>query len=365
MNAAIISMGSISSKWTYDAMKKYFDEVDHLDIKSIEVDISNKPVILYKGKAIKHYDCIYAKGSFKFAMALRALTDVVKSYNNNVYIPYEPDSYTVGHDKILTHLKLLHNQIPTPATYIASSPEAGKQILEKMNYPIVMKIPSGTQGKGVMFADSFSSASSMLDTLTTLRQPFLIQEFVETGTTDYRLIVVGDRVVAAMKRVGKKDEKRANIHAGAVGEQIIPNEEIKRIAIKTAKTVGAEICGVDILDSALKGPLVIEVNLSPGLQGIKDATKTDVADTIAKHLADKTKQIQKGTEKKKSDDVFDVINSDKSKKACIITNLSMRGSKLILPEIANKMSGVTDETEVELCLEKNFISIKKTNNKLI
>ncbi|MCB9359224.1 RimK family alpha-L-glutamate ligase [Candidatus Woesearchaeota archaeon] len=359
MNAAIISMGSVSSKWTYDAMKKYFDEVDHLDIKSIEVDISNKPIILYKGKPIKHYDCIFAKGSYKFAMALRALTDVTKSYNKSVYVPYEADSYTVGHDKILTHLKLLHNQVPTPLTYIASSPEAGKQILEKMNYPIIMKIPSGTQGKGVMFADSFASASSMLDTLTTLRQPFLIQEFVETDSTDLRVFVVGNKIVAAMKRIGKKDEKRANIHAGGVGQAIIPTEEVKRIALKTAKAVGAEICGVDILDSRLKGPLVIEVNLSPGLQGIKAATKIDVADKIAAYLSDKTKEVLEGSQKKKSKDVLFDIDTENNKKACIITNLSARGAKLILPEIAHKMSGIDDETEVELCVENGSITIKR------
>ena len=95
-----------------------------------------------------------------------------------------------------------------------------KELLTKVNYPIVMKFPEGTQGKGVMFADSISSASSMLDALGALRQPFIIQEYVETGGRDIRALVVGDKVIAAMCRQAQRDEKRANIHAGGSGEYV-------------------------------------------------------------------------------------------------------------------------------------------------
>lgn len=346
---------------TCEALRKHFDHVDEIDIRNIEVDISNKPVVMYNGEELGHYDCIYAKGSYKYAMILRALTDVVKSSGKQTYTPYNPDAYTNGHDKILTHLKLQHNKIPTPVTYIASSPESGKKILERINYPVILKIPSGTQGKGVMFVDSYEAAASMLDTLTTLRQPFLIQEYVETGSTDIRVIVVGDKVVAAMKRHGKKDDKRSNIHAGGSGEQIIPNEDVKRIAVKAAKAVGAEICGVDILDSEIKGPLVIEVNLSPGLQGITNATKLNVPDLIAKYLAEQTKTMLTANVTRDSKDVMSDLDATNQTRMCIITNLSTRGSKLILPEIAYKMSKINDETEVELCIEKGLIEIKRIN----
>ena len=102
MKAALISMGSLSSEWTKKEMSNLFDEVDMIDIRKIEVDISNQPVILYEGKPIPHYDCIFAKGSYKFAMILRAITDVIKSYQSKVYIPFTADSFTSGHDKILT-----------------------------------------------------------------------------------------------------------------------------------------------------------------------------------------------------------------------------------------------------------------------
>lgn len=361
MRAALISMGSKSSKWTYKEMSKVFDEVDMIEIKKIEVDISNKPVILYEGKPIGHYDCVFAKGSYKFAMILRAITDVIQSYQKKVYTPFVADTYTNGHDKILTHLKLLHNHIPTPITHIAASPNAGKEILKKMTYPIIMKIPSGTQGKGVMFSDSFAAASSMLDTLTTLKQPFLIQEYIETASKDLRVFVIGDEVIASMEREGSAEEKRANLHAGGTGKAITVSEEVKRIAVKAAHVMGADICAVDILDSQLKGPLVIEVNLSPGLQGITEATGINIAEKIAKFLAEKTSKMLSKDEKEKQQDVMDELGLDDADKACvsIVTNLGARGSKLILPDIAYKMSKITDETEVELKVCPGTIEVKK------
>lgn len=360
MNAALISLGSKSSEWTYNEMLKVFDEVDLIDVRKIEVDISNKPLILYDGKPMPHYDCVYAKGSYKYAMILRAIIDVIQSYQHKVYSPIAADSYTNGHDKILTHLKLLHNQIPTPITHIAASPNAAKNILEKMDYPIIMKIPSGTQGKGVMFADSFAAASSMLDTLTTLKQPFLIQEYIETASKDLRVIVIGGEVVATMGRQGSSEEKRANIHAGGTGKVVSVSEEVKRIAIKSAKIMNADICAVDILDSELKGPLVIEVNLSPGLQGITKATGINVAKKIADFLAMKTSEILEKSEKEKTKNVMDDLEKN-SNDSCvsIITNLSARGAKLILPEIAHKMSKITDDTEVELKICPGSIVINK------
>lgn len=360
MKAAIISMGSVSSKLTHEAMQQYFDDVEEIDIRDLEVNISGTPSVLVGDTPIKEYDCIYAKGSYRFAMTLRAITDVIRSRGKPVYMPFEPDTHTNGHDKILTHLKLLHNKVPTPMTYVASSPEAGKHILQNMNYPVILKIPSGTQGKGVMFVDSFEAASSMLDTLTTLRQPFLIQEYIETGSTDIRVIVVGNKVVAAMKRIGKKDDKRSNIHAGGVGEPIIPSEEVKRIAIKATQAMGADICGVDILDSSYKGPLVIEVNLSPGLQGIQKSTSIDVAEEIAQYLAERTKDMLDAGKKQNSKDVMVDLDASKQNRVCILTNLQARGSKLILPEIAYKLSKINDETEVELCVEQGRIEISKT-----
>ncbi len=301
MKIAFISLGSESSKMTADALVKYFDKVDHLNLKNIEINLGSEPQVLHNGKALEGYDCVYAKGSFRFVPILRAITTIMGKVS---YTPYKPWSYTIGHDKFITHLNLQTNNVPMPRTYLASTEASTKEILEKISYPVVMKLPSGTQGKGVMFADTFSSASSMLDALSSIKVPFMIQEYVECDETDIRAFVIGKEVVACMKRKAEKGEKRANIHAGGKGETYELDNYSKKIAVKAAEAVGAEICGVDILES-VKGPLVLEVNVSPGLQGITEVTKINVADKIAAYLADKTKEFM-GTKQK--EDVQNVMN---------------------------------------------------------
>jgi ribosomal protein S6--L-glutamate ligase len=362
MRAAIVSQGSISSKWTFEAMKKYFGQVDDILIKDLEVMLDGKSVeVLYRGNPLPRYDCIYAKGSFRYASVLRSLASVLYG---NTYLPLKPNAFSLGHDKLLTHLELQQHRIPMPKTYIASSAESMKSILEKITYPIVMKIPSGTQGKGVMFADSFSSASSMFDALIALKQPFIIQEYIETGGVDIRAIVVGDEVIACMKRKASPKEKRANIHAGGTGEAYTPTGEVKKVAIQTAKAIGADICAVDILESP-KGPLVIEVNLSPGLQGITKATEMDVADKIAKFLFRKASEFSASTTATGAKKIMEELGIDNGEnpkeKECqqLITTLDVVNGKITLPKPITQMSGFDDQMDVVIDAKKDEISIRK------
>jgi ribosomal protein S6--L-glutamate ligase len=295
-NAAIISLGSKSSKWTFLAMKKHFFAVDDLDIRKIDIKISGKEdEILYDGKPLKQYDCIYAKGSFRYAQLLKSLTSILES---KCYLPLSADSFTVAHDKLLTHLELQKHMIPMPKTYITSTVQAAKKVLESISFPVMMKFPHGTGGKGVMYAESFASASSMLDALQTLKQPFILQEYIETGGIDYRLIVVGGNVVAAMKRIASHREARANFHSGGNGEKIEPDLMYKKIATDVARIIKADVCAVDILPSK-RGPLVIEANISPGLQLISKVTKVDIANIIAKFLYEKTCAMRLAEEARK------------------------------------------------------------------
>src|SRR3989344_5492297 len=287
--AALISMQSKSSKMTVEAMQKYFQQVDDLNIKKIEISLENEPKVLYEGKPIKGYDCIFAKGSFRYADLLRSITTLLSTES---YMPVKASAFSVGHDKLLTQLKLQREGIPMPKTYISATTAAAKNILKHMNYPIVMKFPKGTHGKGVVFADSYESACSLLDALVALNQAFIIQEYVETGGVDYRALVVGDKVVASMKRKAQHGEKRANLHAGGIGEAILLDEHSKKIAVKASQSIGIGVCAVDIIEG-IKGPLVLEVNLSPGLQGISAATHIDVADHIAQYLFKETEKFRK------------------------------------------------------------------------
>lgn len=354
MKAALISLGSKSSKWTVKAMKNYFRTVDDLNIKDIEVKLGGKEAqILYKGQPLEKYDCIFAKGSFRYAALLRSITSIL---NIHTYMPIAEDAFTVVHDKLLTQLKLQQMGIPMPGTYLAATPEAAKNILKNINYPIIMKFPQGTQGKGVMFADSYPAASSMLDALTALKQPFLIQEYVDTNGADTRAIVIGDKVVASMKRVASGDEKRSNIHAGGKGEACELDAYTKRIAIETAKAIGADICGVDILES-VKGPMIIEANISPGLQGITEVTKVNVAEKIAKYLAEETK---KHVDTKKTKDAKEIMKevSQAGEQKEIITSLDFRGKRILLPEVVSNETKFNDKEDVVLKVDKGKLIIE-------
>lgn len=341
--AAVISLGSKSSQMTIDAMKQYFESVDNLNIKQLEVNISGRDAaVLYEGEPLKEYDCILAKGSFRFAPLLSSVTSLLQ---DNTVMPIVESAFTVAHDKLLTHLALQRENIPMPRTYIAATSEAAKKVMKKMNFPIIMKFPQGTQGKGVVFADSYSSGSSILDALTALRQPFILQEFVETGGEDIRALVVGDRVVAAMKRKASATEKRANLHAGGVGEPVILDGVTERIAVKTAKALNASICGVDILMGA-KGPVVIEANISPGLQGITSTTGIDVPDKIAKHLFDLTQERKGHAREKQKEKILDGV--DEKKNDVLMTSLDFRGNRVLLPEIMTKRCNFREDDLYEI-----------------
>ena len=360
MKAAVVSLGSKSSKWVIEELKNYFEVVDDINLKEIEISIGKEDMVLYKGKKLDSYDCIYAKGSFRFAPVLRALTH---DLSKKCYMPIAPEAFSIVHDKFLTHILLQQSKIPMPKTYLASTVQASRALLDKVNYPIIMKLLQGTQGKGVLFADSHAAASSILDTLSSLNQPFIIQEFIDTGGIDTRVIVCGDKVVGSMIRRAKANEQRANIHSGGKGESVKVSEDVKRLAIKAAKALNMDVGGIDILEGG-KGPVVIEANLSPGLQGITEATKENIAAKIAQFLYEKTiefKQNQEGdsAEKLFGDMGISIDSAEDGKVQNIISNLGFRGDKIILPEIVNKIARFKEEDECLISLNKGKVTIEK------
>lgn len=363
MKAAIISLGSESSKKLAEEMKQFFSEVEMLDIRGMEVTVgTGASGVLYKGQALPQYDCVFIRGSFKYAAIQSA---IATKLFGTCYMPYAPHAFTIVHDKLLTHLELEKFSISMPKTYLSSSPEAAKSLLKQLNYPIILKIPKGTQGKGVMFSDSYASATSLLDTLSTLKQPFLIQEYVETGGTDVRAIVVGDTVVACMKRKGASDDKRSNLHSGGSAESFVPTAAIKRVAIQTAKALQADICGVDILEG-IKQPLVIEANLSPGIVGISDASGVNVASDVAEFIANKTKEFLK--EHREGGVLGELLESegiDVAQQATpsavhnVITSLDFRGERVLLPKMASDAANLKEDEEYLVEFSKDSVSIRK------
>ncbi len=360
MKAAIISLGSKSSEMIAKAMKKYFSEVEMLNLKEIEVHLGKEGGIFYQEKKLPNYDCIYLKGSFRYVNLLVAIAALLE--RKTAYLPLSSSSYLNVHNKVLTHLLLEQKNLPMPKTYLTSTIIAAKELIKKVHYPIVMKFPEGTQGKGVMFADSISSASSLLDALGALNQPFLIQEYIETNGTDIRALVVGEKVVAAMRRKAQREEKRANIHAGGSGKEIKLSPEQIKVAVDTARILGADVCGVDILESPL-GPLVIEANISPGLQGISKVVPVDIADGIAKFFYQKTEEAVQKNKKIENEKAMKDLALEESigteNPQEIITGLVFRGEKIILPEIVTRITKFNERKEFILKIKKGKIEIEE------
>lgn len=355
MKAAMISLGSLSSKWTAEAMRKHFDRVDHLRLRKFEVSVGRTTEILYDGKPMDEYDCIVAKGSHRYADMLASITAF---FRGKIYLPVRTSAFAVAHDKILTHIYLQKFNVPQPKTFLTSSSKAAKKILKKLQFPIIMKLPRGTQGKGVMFADSYESASSMLDTLDTLRQPFLIQEYIDTDGEDIRAIVVGDKVIASMKRKAADDEKRSNYHAGGKCSPYKVDMHTQKVAVAAAKAIGAEICGVDILET-IKGPVVLEVNLSPGLQGIVEATKIDIPAKIAKYVADKTKEYKKEAVSKDQKKIIDDLNAKNGTPQDIVCNIDFRGNRILLPEVITNIVKISEDDEMVISAKRDTFTVKR------
>lgn len=352
MKAALISLGSKSSLWIVEEMKEYFDEVDSLNIENITLKFDKKPKIMYNNEEMKHYDCVYIRGPFRHATFLQTLS-VILQQTMQCYLPIKPEAFNIVHNKILTQAYLATQSIPMPFTIFSPTFEKTKEELKEVNYPVVLKYLKGTQGKGVIYLESYASASSTIDALD---KSLIIQDYIESNSSDIRIIVAGEKIIGAMRRVGLKEEKRANIHAGGHGEKIVPDERLKKIAIKTAEILKSDIIAVDILESE-RGYYVIEANLSPGLQGITKATNENIARKIAEFLFKKTKEYVDQRNQEKSKEILQEVNVEKENQ--IIGQIELRGNRILLPDFATKLSKFKDNEDVIIKMKEGEIKIKK------
>lgn len=298
MRIAIISLGGKSSKAIAHECHNFFEEVDELNLKDFEVRANGEIKVAHLKEDLKDYDCIYVKGSYKYALLQRAIARV---FLGEAYLPVRPKAFAIGHDKFLTLLELQKNNVAIPRTHYVATKKNALKVLEEVEYPVILKLPEGTHGKGVLVAESLKSARTILDVLDDFKKPYIIQEFVKTeGTSDIRAIVAGGKVIASYQRVASDGEFRTNVHMGGKRMKHELTEEQKDLAIKSAEAVGANICGVDILNS--DRPSVIEVNLSPSVYALEEITGVNVPRLIAKRLKEGTvkwKKRKKLREKKK------------------------------------------------------------------
>ncbi|AKE52235.1 30S ribosomal protein S6--L-glutamate ligase [Kangiella geojedonensis] len=213
-------------------------------------------------------------------------TAVLRQFEvGGVYSVNESIAITRSRDKLRAHQLLARKGVGMPITSYAHSVDATDEIIQSVGgAPLIVKIIESTHGNGVVLAETNKAAESLINAFRSLNADFLVQEFIkESGGSDVRCFVVGDKVIAAMQRSAKEGEFRSNLHRGGSAEVTKLKPEERALAVRAAKVMGLDVAGVDLLRSA-HGPLVIEVNSSPGLEGIEKATGKDVAGAIIKHI---------------------------------------------------------------------------------
>jgi ribosomal protein S6--L-glutamate ligase len=197
-------------------------------------------------------------------------------------------------DKMRSLQVLTYAGLRVPASALTRSPRGIRAAVSAVHgLPVVLKVLQGTQGVGVMLVNTPISLGSVLDTLRGLDQDVIIQQFIAEGAgRDYRAFIIGNKVVAAMMRTAARGEFRSNIHRGGEGRPIRLSLAYERAAINAARVLGLQVAGVDLMESTL-GPLVIEVNSSPGFEGIEQATGKNIASLIVRHMVKESRKGKK------------------------------------------------------------------------
>ncbi|WP_375562492.1 30S ribosomal protein S6--L-glutamate ligase [Bernardetia sp. OM2101] len=243
------------------------------------------PTIYYKGKLLGQYDAIIPRIG---ASVTYFGTAVVRQFEmRDTFCANSSQSISQSRDKLRSLQLLSKIGVGIPKTVFAKFPkdkEVDMLISEVGGTPVVIKLLEGTQGLGVVLADTAQAAKSTIEAFSGLKANILIQEFIaEAGGADIRAFVVDGKVVGSMKRQGKEGEFRSNLHRGGQSNIIELSKIERKTAVKAAKVMGLSVAGVDILISD-RGPLVLEVNSSPGLQGIETATQVDIATKIVEYV---------------------------------------------------------------------------------
>lgn len=255
--------------------------LDHL--KCVMVNEHKKPRIFYKGQELGHIDAVIPRVGTSvtaYGTAVVRQFEMMKVFSVNSSV-----SITRSRDKLRSLQIFSRHDIGIPKTVFANRPKDIDNLIKQVGgAPVVIKLLEGTQGIGVVLAETHKAAKSVIEAFVGLNASFLVQEFIkEAAGADIRAFVVNGRVVGAMKRQGLEGEFRSNLHRGGSATVIKITREERRAALLAAKAMGLNVCGVDMLQSS-RGPLIMEVNSSPGLEGIERATQVDIAAKIIESI---------------------------------------------------------------------------------
>lgn len=259
--------------------------MDILNTTRCSVNIaSHRPTVMYHGWNVLGYDAVIPRigaSITQYGLAVLRQFEMQGVWTLN-------ESVAIGRsrDKLRSMQILAKHGLGLPLTAYANHPREAESIIRAVNGPpVVIKLLEGTQGIGVVLAETMSSAKSVIEAFRGANVNILVQEFIkEAGGTDIRAFVIGGKVVAAMKRTGAPDDFRSNLHRGGSAEVIRITPEERSTAVRAAKWMGLNVCGVDMLRSN-HGPVIMEVNSSPGLEGIEKASGKDIAGMIIDFIA--------------------------------------------------------------------------------
>jgi ribosomal protein S6--L-glutamate ligase len=292
MKIVVLSRNSklYSTRRLVEAARAAGDEVRVVDVLGCYMTLSaSNPEIHYRGRLLKSPDAVIPRIG---ASVTYYGTAVLRQFEmQGVYALNSSNAISRSRDKFRALQLLAKQGVDMPATAFGDRPADAADFIELVGPPPhVIKVVQGTQGKGVLLAEDGKVSASIVEAFADLEQNFLLQEYIrEARGADLRCFVIGDRVVAAMRRQGRPGEFRSNLHRGGFAEAVKITREERLVALKAAKTIGLEVAGVDLLRSK-RGPLIMEVNSSPGLEGIERATGVDVASLIIQHIHAKQKK---------------------------------------------------------------------------
>ena len=286
MKIAVLSRNSrlYSTRRLVEAGTLRGHEVQVFDTLKCYMDIATmRPLVHYKGRTLEGFDAVIPRigaSITNYGMAVLRQFEMMGVFPLN-------ESVAIGRarDKLRSVQLLARKGIGLPVTGFANYVEDTQSLIELVGgAPLVVKLLAGTHGKGVVLAETNKAAESVINAFRDLRADFLVQEFIrEAGGADIRAFVIGERVVAAMKRQAREGEFRSNLHRGGTASLVKLSPDERVTAVRAAQTMGLSVAGVDILRSN-RGPVVMEVNASPGLQGIEQATGKDLAGLIFQYI---------------------------------------------------------------------------------
>jgi len=260
---------------------------------------SLKPSIHYRGDVLEGFDAVIPRigASITFYG-----TAVLRQFEMmNVFPLNESVAVTRSRDKLRSAQLLARKGVGMPVTGFAHNPDDIQDLLKQVGgSPVVIKLLEGTQGIGVVLAETQKAAESVIQAFMGLQANIMVQEFIkEAGGSDLRCFVVGDKVVAAMQRQGPEGEFRSNLHRGGSASLARLTPQERATAVRAAKIMGLEVCGVDLLRSN-HGPVVMEVNSSPGLEGIEAASGKDVASIILEYMEKRVGELAQRNSRSKT-----------------------------------------------------------------